>query len=210
MAAGATMAAAIFSSTFLANEARTEAADIMAAATATALAAENVRKEVAGLFAEAVAATAAAATSTTYAAEEKKEAELQLAVVKAVLIEASIKEAASDRALAGVGALEISMEEALAMARAKTAEAALATANAKRAGWNASKRSAIRSSDAEHGTLAFVKWRRRQRDAIVDWALRERMGIGFRHRRISGRRVQNCTPPCRPKIGRPSRCCGGS
>jgi len=143
----------------------------MAAATATALAAENVRKEVAGLFAEAVAATAAAAAATASAAEEKKEAEFKLAAAKAVLIEASIKEAASDRALAGVGALEISMEEALAMARAKTAEAALATATAKRAAWTASKRSAIRSSDAEHGTLAFVKWRRRQRDAIVDFLI---------------------------------------
>ncbi len=70
------MAAATFSYIFLANEARTEAADIMAASTATALAAENLRKEVSGLFAEAVASTTTAATAKSSAAEERKEAEL--------------------------------------------------------------------------------------------------------------------------------------
>ena len=55
------------------------------------------------------------------------------------------------------------------MARAKTVEAALATATAKRATWSASKRSAIRSTDAVHGTPAFAKWRKRQRDALVDF-----------------------------------------
>jgi hypothetical protein len=103
------MTATLFSSIFHANEARTEAADIMAAATATALAAENVRKEFAGLFAEAVATTTTTSVATSSASEEKKEAELQLAAAKAVLIEASIKEAALDRALAGVEALEFSM-----------------------------------------------------------------------------------------------------
>jgi hypothetical protein len=57
------------------------------------------------------------------------------------------------------------------MTRAKTAETTLAIATAKRAAWNASKRSAIRPSDAEHGTLAFVKWWRRQRDALVDFLI---------------------------------------
>ena len=175
--AGAAVAAATFSSLFLANEARTEVADAMAAATATALAAENSRKEVAGLFAEAVAAAAAAAAATATAAaaaaaaaaEEKKEAEFLFAAAKKLFADASLKEAASDRALAGVAALEMSTEEALAVARAKTVEAALATATAKRATWSASKRSAIRSTDAVHGTPAFAKWRKRQRDALVDF-----------------------------------------
>ena len=99
--AGAAVAAATFSSPCLANEARTEAADIMAAATAAALAAENSRKEVAGLFAEAVAAKAVAAAAATTAAaakaaEEKKEAECQFAAAKKLFADASLKEAASN------------------------------------------------------------------------------------------------------------------
>ena len=66
----------------------------MAAATATAFAAENVRKEVAGLFAEAVATTIAIATTIVSAAKEKKATKLQLAAAKALLTDASIKEAA--------------------------------------------------------------------------------------------------------------------
>ncbi len=111
--AGAAMAVAASSSRYLANETRTEAADIMADATATALAAENSRKEVAGFFAEAIAAIAAAAAATLAAAasaEEKNEAEFQFAAAKKLFADASLKEAALDLALAGVAALEISTE----------------------------------------------------------------------------------------------------
>ena len=92
-----------------------------------------------------------------------------MAAAHALFQEASLKITALDRARAEVAVVEVATEKALAIARHQNEGSFIATAAAKRASSNAAKRVAIRSSNAEHGTQAFSKWRRRQRNAIVQF-----------------------------------------